>query len=79
MEEKFTLGEFTPVNMKICGRRNVRKHREIKNGEKYITLGISLKFGGLDKMKITSLEPKCYLGRSGKGFIASLGIKTISR
>ena len=29
-EEKFTLGEFTAVNMKNCGRHNVRKHREIK-------------------------------------------------
>ena len=25
-EEKFTLGEFSAVNMKNCGRRNVRKH-----------------------------------------------------
>ena len=29
-EEKFTLGEFSDVNMQNCGRRNVRKHREIK-------------------------------------------------
>ena len=33
-EENFILGEFTPVNMKNCGRHNVRKHRDIKNGEK---------------------------------------------
>ena len=33
-EEKFTLGEFTPVNMKHCGRRNDRKHREIKDSDK---------------------------------------------
>ena len=59
-EEKFTLGEFTPVKMKHCGCRNVRKHRDIKHGEKYITLDISLKFGSLDKMKITSSEPKYY-------------------
>ena len=26
-EEKFTFGEFTPVNMKNCVCRNVRKHR----------------------------------------------------
>ena len=50
-EEKFTLGEFIPVIMKNCGRRNVRKHIEIKNGEKYMTLEISLKFGTLDKIK----------------------------
>ena len=24
-EEKFTLGEFSAVNMKICGRRSVRE------------------------------------------------------
>ena len=53
-EKKFTLGEFTPVNMKNCVRHNVRKHREIKNGDKYITLDILLKFGSLDKMRITS-------------------------
>ena len=57
-KEKFTPGEFTPVNMKNRGRRNVRKHREIKNGEKYITLDISMNFGSLDKMKITSSDPE---------------------
>ena len=36
-----------------------------------------MEFGSLDKMKITSSDPKDYLKRSGKGFIASLGIKTI--
>ena len=46
--------KFTQANMKNCGRRNVRKHRDIKNGEKYIVLYISLKFGDLDKMKIKS-------------------------
>ena len=37
-EEKFTLGEFSAVNMKICGRRNVRKHRDIKVSYKYVSL-----------------------------------------
>ena len=78
-EENSTLGEFTSMNVKIFGHRSVRKHREIKNGEKYITLDISLKFGSLDKMKITSSEPKYYLGRSGKGLITSLGLNTIVR
>ena len=41
-EEKFTLGEFTAVNMKNCGRRNVRKQRYIKGSDKYVTLDISL-------------------------------------
>ena len=46
--------KFTPVNIKNCGRRNDRKHREIKDGEQYIALEISLKFGNLEKIKITS-------------------------
>ena len=52
-EEKFTLGEFTAVNMKNGGRRNVRKYRYIKGSDKYVTLGISLKCKSLEKMKIT--------------------------
>ena len=52
-EEKFTDEEklFSAVNMKNCGRRNVRKHRNIKGIGKYVTLEISLKFDSLDKMK----------------------------
>ena len=59
-EEKFTGEEnlFSAVNMKSCGRRNVRKHKDIKGSDKYITLYISLKFDGLDKIKITSSESK---------------------
>ena len=56
--------------MKYCGRHNVRKHREINNSEKYITLNISLDFGILEKIKIT---------RTGKGLINSMGIKSIRR
>ena len=78
-EGKFTLSDFTHVNMKICDRRNVREHIEIQNGEKYITLDILLKFGSMYRMKITSLDPKHYLGRSVKGLINSLGINTIVR
>ena len=61
-EEKFTLGDFTAVNMKNCGCSNVRKHREIKSSDKYVTLYISLKFDSLDKMIITSSESKDNLG-----------------
>ena len=74
-EENFTLGEFTAVNTKNFGLHNVRKHRDIKNGDKYITLDISLKFGSLDKVKTTSSEPKDCMRRSGKGLITSLGLK----
>ena len=38
---------FTLVNMENCGPLNVRKHREIKDGAKYINLDISLYFGTL--------------------------------
>ena len=41
-EEKFTGEEklFSAVNMKNCGCRNVRKHKEIKGSDKYVTLDI---------------------------------------
>ena len=35
-----------------------------------------LKFGSLDKIRITYSDPKYYLGRSGKVLITSLGLKT---
>ena len=38
--KKLWEDNFTPVNMNFFGRRNVRKHRDIKNGEKYIILDI---------------------------------------
>ena len=42
-EEKFTGEEklFSVMNMKNCGRRNVRKHKDIKGSDKYFTLNIS--------------------------------------
>ena len=33
--ENFTPGEFSAMNMKNCGCRNIRKHKEIKVGDKY--------------------------------------------
>ena len=43
-EEKFTGEEklFSAVNMKEFVLRIVRKHREIKSSNKYVTLDISL-------------------------------------
>ena len=78
-EEKFTLGEFIAVNMKNCSRCIVRKHREIKGSDKYVTLETSLKFDSLYKTRITSSESKDHLGRSGKGLINSMGFKTKER
>ena len=65
--------------MKNYGRRNVRKHREIKGGDKYVALGISSKFDSMDKIKTTSSESKVKLEISGKGLITSLGFKTKAR
>ena len=78
-EENFTLGEFSAVNMKNCGRRNVREHIYIKGSDKYVTLDISLKFDSPDNMIITYSESKLKLGRSGKMLITSLVIKAKSR
>ena len=57
-EEKFTGKEdfFLSVNMKNCGHCKVRKHKEIKGSDKYITLDISSKFDRLNNMKTTSSE-----------------------
>ena len=57
-EEELTLGEFSDLTMKNCGCHYVRKHRNIKGGDKSVTLEISLKFDSLDKMRITSSESK---------------------
>ena len=61
------------------GRCNVRKHKEIKGSDKYVTLDISSKFDSLDKMKITYSESKRKLERPEKGLITSLGFKTKAR
>ena len=57
-EEKFTGEEklFWAINMKNCGRRNVRKHKDKMGSDNYVTLDISLTFDSLDKMKITSSD-----------------------
>ena len=75
-EQKFTLGEFSAVNTNNCVRRNVSKHREIKGSDNYVTLNILLKFDSLDNMRITSSESENKLGKSGKGLITSLSLKS---
>ena len=59
-KENFTGKEnlFQSVNMNNCGRRKVRKHKEIKGGDKIVTLNISAKFDSLKKMETTSSESK---------------------
>ena len=41
---------FSAVNMNVLGRLNVRKHKEIKGSDKYVTFDISLNFDNMDKM-----------------------------
>ena len=77
-EEKFTGKEnfFLTVNMKNCGRRKVRKHKEIRGSDKIVTLDISAKFDSLNKMENTSSESKGELERSGKRLVTALAFKT---
>ena len=62
--------------MKNCGRRKVSKHNEIKGSDKIVTLNVSEKFDSLNKMETTSSESKGKLGRSGKGLVTALALKT---
>ena len=64
------------MNMAICGCRNFRKHGEVKDSDNFVIFDILLKFGSMYNISITSSDPKYYLGRSGKGLITFLGIKT---
>ena len=64
------------MNMKNCGRSKVRKHKEIKGSDKIVTLNVSEKFDSLNKMEIKSSESKGKFGRSGKGLVTALALKT---
>ena len=87
-EGKFTGKKqhlFLSVNMRNCGQRNVRKHIEIKDSDKCVTLNmyeilkISEKFDNLDKMETTSSESKVKMEGSGKGLVTALSLKTKAR
>ena len=67
---------FQSVNMKNCGRRKVRKNKEIKGSDNIVTLDISATFDSLNKMETTSSESKEKLGRSGNGLVTDLAFKT---
>ena len=62
----FLKEKFTPVNMKICERHNVGKHREIKNGVKYIILDISYNIDCMENREVTSSDSKDFMGIPGK-------------
>ena len=80
-EEKFTGKQdlLQSVNMKNCGHLKVRKHKEIKDSDKCFTLNISKMFDILNKMETTSSESKGKLGRSGKGLVTDLALRTKAR
>ena len=77
-EEKFTSKKnvFESVNIKNCGCRKVRKHKEIKGSDKCVTLNISEKFDSLNKIETKSSESEVKLGRSGKGLVTAMYLKT---
>ena len=83
-EEKFTGKQelFESMNMRKCGQRNVRKHKEIKGSDKCVTLNIyeilniSEKFDDLNRMETTSSESKVELEGLGKGLVTDLALKT---
>ena len=76
---------FEPMNMRKCGKRNVRKHREFKDSDERVTLNmneilkISEEFDNLDKMETTSSESKVELEGSGKGLVTALALNNKAR
>ena len=86
-EEKFTGKKafFEYVNMKNCGRRKFRKHKEIKGSDKCVTLNtdvilnISEKFDNLNNMETTSSELNVEMERSGKGLVTALALQNKAR
>ena len=78
LDEKFTGKKylFQSVNLKNCGRRKVRKHKEIKDSDNIVTLNVSAKFDSLNKIETTSSESNGKLGISRKGLVTALALKT---
>ena len=76
---------FDSVNMKNCGQRNVRKHKEIKDSDELVTLNmyeilnILGKFDDMDKMETTSSGSKVKMEGSGKWLVTALALKTKAR
>ena len=73
------------MNMRNCGQRKVRKHREFKGSDERVTLNmndilkISEEFDNLYKMETTSSESKVKMEGSGKGLVTSLALKNKAR
>ena len=73
---KFSEEKFIPVNMKICGRHNVTKYRDIKNGYRYIALDISSKLDSMNKREVIYSESRDYIGRSSDGLTIFMPLST---
>ena len=67
---------FHSVNMKNCGCRKVRKHKEIKDSDNIFNLDISAKLESLNNMETTSSESKRKLESSGKGLVTAMAFNT---
>ena len=65
--------------MKDYDCRNVRKQKEIKGSDKYVTLYISSNFDSLENMKITSSESKEKIGKIRKGVGCLFGFQGQSK
>ena len=74
--KSFWEDNFALVKMRSCWIHNVRKHKDINNGDQYISLDISYKLDYIDKRKVTSLVSRYYVGISGKGVTTSLTLRT---
>ena len=57
----------------------ILENTDIKGSDKYVTLKILLKYGSMDRMRITSSESKVKLVISGEEFITSMGLKSKTR
>ena len=76
---------FVYVNMRYCGQRDVRKHREIKDSDERVTLNMNKimkileEFDNLDNMETTSSESKVKMEVSGQWLVTALDLKTKAR
>ena len=61
--------------MKICGRKNVWKHREINYGEQYVILEISSYIVFIDERGAKSSQSNDYMVRTGKGLTKYLDFR----
>ena len=63
------------MNIKRGGCCNLQEHKEINNGEQYISLDVSLELGFLENRKVTSSEPRYYVEISVKGMNSCMTLK----